>query len=55
MQDNQNGPKIVVLATADMARPPPSVILKILLVVNNLHNLSAGTTPTLNLHCFIRQ
>jgi hypothetical protein len=37
MQDNQNDPKIVVLAPADMARLPPSIITNIyFLVVNNL-------------------
>jgi hypothetical protein len=37
MQDDQIGPKIVGLASADMARLPPSIIpTKIFFVVNNL-------------------
>jgi hypothetical protein len=45
MQDDQNGPHIVVLALADMARLPPSIIIQKI-------SPSAGTTPTLNLPCF---
>jgi hypothetical protein len=45
MQDDPIGTKIVVLAPADMARLPPSIITK-KLVVNNLVCYVAGTIHT---------
>jgi hypothetical protein len=43
MQDDQIGPKIVVLAQAEMARQTPSIITK---NSSKQPRLSAGTTPT---------
>jgi hypothetical protein len=50
MQDDQIGPKIVVLAPADMARISPSIIIKE--ISSKQPSMSAETTPTLNLTCF---
>jgi hypothetical protein len=45
--------QIMVLAPADMASLPPSIITKKYIIFSKQPSLSAGTIPNLNLPCFI--